>query len=73
MEEDRIRRLRFRQLSLLSKIDGEINALKHLTGKTMKDLTQSQKSTAPKEVFENMLFLIEDMAETIREYLQSKE
>ena len=73
MEEDRVRKLRFRQLSVLSKIDGEINALKHLTGKTMKDLTQSQKSTAPKEVFENMLFLIEDMAETIREYLQSKE
>jgi len=73
VEEDRVRRLRFRQLSVLSKIDGEINALKHLTGKTMKDLTQSQKFTAPREVFENMLFLIEDMAETIRGYLQSKE
>jgi len=73
VEEDRVRKIRFRQLSLLSKIDGEINALKHLTGKTMKDLTQSQKFTAPKEVFDNMLFLIEDMAETIRAYLQSKE
>lgn len=73
MEEDRMRKIRFRQLSLLSKIDGEINALKHLTGKTMRDLTQSQKSTAPREVFDNMLFLIEDMAETIRGYLQSKE
>jgi len=73
VEEDRVRRLRFRQLSVLSKIDGEINALKHLTGKTMRNLTQSQKFTAPKEVFDNMLFLIEDMAETIRGYLQSKE
>jgi len=73
VEEDKVRKLRFRQLSVLSKIDGEINALKHLTGKTMKDLTQSQKFTAQKEVFDNMLFLIEDMAETIREYLQSKE
>jgi len=73
VEEDRVRKLRFRQLSVLSKIDGEINALKHLTGKTMKDLTQNQKSTASKEVFENMLFLIEDVAETIRGYLQSKE
>jgi len=73
MEEDRVRKIRFRQLSILSKIDGEINALKHLTGKTMKDLTQNQKFTAPKDAFDNMLFLIEDMAETIRGYLQSKE
>jgi hypothetical protein len=73
VEEDKVRKLRFRQLSVLSKIDGEINALKHLTEKTMKDLTQSQKFIAPREVFDNMLFLIEDMAETIRGYPQSRE